>query len=140
MKFSALLLIAVKCLGLASALAIANADDNVNVLEERACFESGVTWGNTRDNALVEAQKHCNGIFLGKYNKYETRTKCQNLPGAKHVKFVVGLTGNNAPATRNLGYSECVDGLSSEIIQCSQGGDTTYGRWRFRADPNAGDC
>ncbi|KAM7201243.1 hypothetical protein V8F20_004989 [Naviculisporaceae sp. PSN 640] len=142
MKPSTLLIIAINYLGLTSAAAVVNPDEALTVanLEKRKCFESGAQWSSARDEAVAAAKKHCNAGLKGKYLKRETRVKCSNLPGNKHVKFTVGLTGSNAPDSRNLGYAECLDGLSSEIYNCKRGGDTTYGRWRFRADPNEGKC
>lgn len=145
MKPSTILFVAVNFLGLASAAAIADPepyalaepdvealDPLVSGLEKRKCFESGAKWSSVRKNAIAEAEKHCKGKLKGKYKKRETRVVCQNLPGAKHVVFTIGLTGANAPTSRTLGTAECVDGLTSEIQQCARGGDTTYGRWRYR--------
>ncbi|KAL2198297.1 hypothetical protein P885DRAFT_75909 [Corynascus similis CBS 632.67] len=144
MKVSTLLVAAVSYFGLASAAAVANPDSN-DVLESRdiharACFDSGANFGNQRATARDRASTACNGPLKGKYLKRETRVKCYSIGGGKHVKLTVGLTGPNAPDSRTLGYSECYDGLLSEIMNCGKGGDTTYGRWRFRADPNEGAC
>ncbi|KAK4243253.1 hypothetical protein C7999DRAFT_18378 [Corynascus novoguineensis] len=144
MKVSTLLVAAVSYLGLASAAAIANPDgDDVleaRNIEPRRCFKSGANFANQRANARDAAAKACKGPLKGKYYKRETRVRCYGIGGGKHVKLTVGLTGSNAPGERTLGYSECYDGLLSEIMNCGKGGDTTYGRWRFRADPNEGSC
>ncbi|KAL2138561.1 hypothetical protein VTI28DRAFT_6598 [Corynascus sepedonium] len=149
MKVSTLLVAAVSYLGLVSAAAIANPDTNDVLeardiegrdIEARACFKSGANFSNQRAKARDAAAKACKGPLKGKYHKRETRVRCYNIGGGKHVKLTVGLTGKNAPSERTIGYSECYDGLLSEIMNCGKGGDTTYGRWRFRADPNEGYC
>ncbi|KAH7034499.1 uncharacterized protein B0I36DRAFT_316429 [Microdochium trichocladiopsis] len=139
MKPSTLLFVAINYLGLASAAAI-TPDDTLPAIEKRACFDSGASWGSQRGTALTRAQTACNGPLKGTYQKRETRPECYSIGGGKIVRFTVGLTGPNAPEERNLGYAECLDGLTSEIISCGKGGDTTYGRWRYRADPNVGTC
>jgi hypothetical protein len=140
MKPSTILFVAVNYLGLASAASIASPDGQVNAVEKRACFESGASFGSQRSTALARARTACTGPLKGKYSKRETRVRCYNLGSNKHVKLTVGLTGPNAPSERTLSYADCLDGLTSEIISCSKGGDTTYGRWRYRADPNEGSC
>ncbi|KAK4247382.1 hypothetical protein C7999DRAFT_41258 [Corynascus novoguineensis] len=136
MKVSTLLVAAVSYFGLVSAAAIANPDINdaleARDIEARACFKSGANFANQRAKARDAAAKACKGPLKGKYHKRETRVRCYNIGGGKHVKLTVGLTGPNAPGERTLGYSECYDGLLSEIMNCGKGGDTTYGRWRYR--------
>lgn len=140
MKTSTLLLFAVNYLGLASAASIANPDDSLHAIEKRACFKTGASFGNDQSAALSAAWTACNNDFSGRYNKRETRVKCYNLSSNKQVKLTVGLTGPNAGSTRAIDERECYDGLSSEIFNCGKGGDTTYGNWRYRADPNEGRC
>ncbi|RYO77859.1 hypothetical protein DL766_004894 [Monosporascus sp. MC13-8B] len=140
MKPSTLLLFAVNYLGLASAASIANPDDSLHAMEKRACFKTGANFGNDQNAALNAARTACNGPLNGKYNKRETRVRCYNLSQSKHVMLTVGLTGRNAGSTRTIGSDECYNGLTKEIINCGKGGDTTYGNWRYRADPNEGRC
>ncbi|KFY06851.1 hypothetical protein V492_07686 [Pseudogymnoascus sp. VKM F-4246] len=144
MKPSTLLICAVSYLGLASGAAIASPDDSSiaidNTIEKRACFKSGVKFGGDQNAALKAARTACNSPFKGKYHKGDNRARCYNLASNKHVKLAVGLVGKNAGSTRTLGADECYNGLISEIMKCSQGGETTYGNWRYRADPNAGRC
>ncbi|KAH8723849.1 hypothetical protein GQ44DRAFT_750667 [Phaeosphaeriaceae sp. PMI808] len=140
MKPSTLLLFAVNYLGLASTASIANPDDSLHTIEKRDCFSSGANFGSDQNAALDAAQSACNGPLKGKYDKRETRVRCYNLSSNKHVKLTVGLTGPDAGSTRTIGSNECVNGLTKEIVNCSKGGDTTYGNWRYRADPNEGRC
>lgn len=132
MKPTTLLLLAVNSLGLASAASIASPDDNLHVLEKRACFKTGANYGSQRTNALDAVKKACEGPLKGTYVRRETRVRCYNIGGNKHVMVTIGLTGSNAPESRALGVDECRGGLNSEIINCGKGGDTTYGRWRYR--------
>ncbi|KFY44721.1 hypothetical protein V494_01357 [Pseudogymnoascus sp. VKM F-4513 (FW-928)] len=148
MKPSTLLICAVSYLGVASAVPTASPDDSLNTvenaientIEKRACFGSGVTFGGDQNAALKAARTACNSPLKGKYHKGDNRARCYNLASNKHVKLAVGLVGKNAGSTRTLGADECYNGLISEIMKCSHGGETTYGNWRYRADPNAGRC
>ncbi|CAI6091337.1 unnamed protein product [Clonostachys chloroleuca] len=136
------LLVAVNYLGLASAASIANPADSLYTLNKRNCFESGVSFGSDRGTAVAKARTACNGPLKGTYRKGHShdRSECYNLSGSKQVKFTVGLTGPNAGDSASLSFEDCLDGLSSEIYNCGKGGDTTYGHWRYRADPNEGLC
>jgi hypothetical protein len=132
MQPSTLILCAISYLGVASAASIGKADGSLDALERRACFESGANFSSDQNAALNAARSACNGSLKGKYNKRETRVKCYQLSTNKHVKLTVGLTGPNAGSTRTIDSDECYNGLTSEIIKCSKGGDTTYGNWRYR--------
>jgi hypothetical protein len=133
MKPATLLFFAANSLGLASAASVGSPDDGVlSAVEKRACFKSGANFSSDQNDALKAARTACTGPLKGKYSKRETRVRCYNIAGNKHVKLTVGLTGPNAPSTRTIGYSECYNGLVKEIINCGKGGDTTYGRWRYR--------
>jgi hypothetical protein len=102
-------------------------------VEKRACFKSGANFSSDQNDALKAARTACGGpLTKGKYQKRETRVKCYNIAKNKHVKLTVGLTGSNAPSERKIGFDECLNGLTKEIINCGKGGDTTYGRWRYR--------
>ncbi|KAK4188077.1 hypothetical protein QBC35DRAFT_550617 [Podospora australis] len=113
---------------------------HVNTIQKRGCFSTGATWGSDQNTALNKAREICDGFFEGTWQKRESHMRCFQLSANKHVKFTVGLMGPNAGATRYLGSDECYGGLISEIVKCSRGGETTYGNWRYRADPNDGQC
>jgi hypothetical protein len=161
MKPSNYLLFAVSYLGLASAASIANPDANLDPIEKRGCFQTGEKYGEQKDEALKAARSACSGPLRGTYNKRETRVKCYNIGNNKHVKLTVGLTGKNAPSSRNIGSDECYRGLEGRIEACPKGDDKEYGNWRYRqvlsyqlrvthlyfhvtnycrADPNKGPC
>ncbi|KAL2211174.1 hypothetical protein CC79DRAFT_1366546 [Sarocladium strictum] len=55
------------------------------------------------------------------------------------VNFAISLTRDNAGETRELGYKECIDGLIKQV-GCSKGGQKEYGNWKYRADPQQGQC
>ncbi|KAK3187360.1 hypothetical protein K4F52_003992 [Lecanicillium sp. MT-2017a] len=142
MKPSTLLLVAINTFTLTSAAPSVDpsVDDVPHAMEKRRCFQSGANFGSDQNAALKAARSACNGPLKGKYNKRETRVRCYNLSNRKHVKLTVGLTGHNAGSTRTIGSDECYNGLIKEIVNCKKGGDTTYGNWRYRADPNEGKC
>ncbi|VUC21232.1 unnamed protein product [Clonostachys rosea] len=140
MKASTLVLVAIHYLGLASAASIASPDGIVENLEIRKCFATGEKYGIEKGEAFAAARQACNGPLKGTYSKRETRVRCYNIGRNKQVKLTVGLTGKNAGSTRTIGSDECYNGLSKEISNCEKGGDTTYGNWRYRADPNNGLC
>lgn len=131
MKPSALL-VAVNYLALASAAAVANADNSVHDMQKRACFNSGVTFGGDRKNALSAADRACSGPLKGRYYKRQTLVECSNIARNKRVMLTVGLSGPNAPGSKTITKAECYDGLIGEIMRCPKGGDTTYGTWRYR--------
>ncbi|KAH6884604.1 hypothetical protein B0T10DRAFT_493468 [Thelonectria olida] len=141
MQLSTLLLYITASISLTSAIAIPEAGDSTQHLQKRACFKTGENFGNQRDLAQDKARFACNKHFKGNWKKRETVVKCYDLGSSgKSVLLTVGLTGPNAGSTRYLDPDECFSGLSSEILNCGKGGDTTYGNWRYRADPNSGGC
>ncbi|KAL3952486.1 hypothetical protein ACCO45_012429 [Purpureocillium lilacinum] len=111
MQLSVLFVVAVASLGLSSAATTPNPSDSH--LEKRKCFKTG---------------------------EKEKVTRCYGISSKKSVKYTVGLLGPNAGATRYLGEDECYDGLHKEVVNCNRGGETTYGNWYYRADPNAERC
>ncbi|CAH0003612.1 unnamed protein product [Clonostachys byssicola] len=146
MKCSTIILFAVNALGLVSAAAVAdpepasivNPDDLVNNLETRRCFLSGEKFDDM-PKTYQKVRDLCAGPFKGTYKKNEVRTYCRAV-GRISVKYTIGLQGHNAGSTRNMDFNECVNGLDKEIKNCAKGGDTTYGNWRYRVDPNSGSC
>ncbi|EHK21764.1 uncharacterized protein TRIVIDRAFT_111995 [Trichoderma virens Gv29-8] len=139
MKPSTIFISAISYVSLASSAAIANPDDSLNALEKRSCFKTGASYGAEKAAANKAALTACSGALTGTYSKRETRVKCYPIGNNKVVMLTIGLTGKNAPSSRTIYSQECFDGLSKEI-ECSKGGDTTYGNWRYRADPNEGSC
>ncbi|KAL2206784.1 hypothetical protein CC79DRAFT_1349646 [Sarocladium strictum] len=141
MKLANLSIVAVSYLSLVSAMPVLGSDDASPAdLEKRKCFHTGESFGSSREAALDAAEYACTSDLIGTYSKRETRVRCYGIGNGKSVKLTVGLTGKNAPATRRIQFNECVDGLHKEIQNCGRGGDTTYGNWRYRADPNKGGC
>ncbi|KAJ8108143.1 hypothetical protein OPT61_g8377 [Boeremia exigua] len=118
MQPSTLLLVTASSLGLASAASLPN-DPTLHAMSKRACFQTGASFGDQR-SAAADAAK-----------------KSMQRPSQRHVQEA---RGHNAGSTRSIAYAECLDGLSSEIYNCGKGGDTTYGNWRYRADPNNNAC
>ncbi|KAF2790252.1 hypothetical protein K505DRAFT_282953 [Melanomma pulvis-pyrius CBS 109.77] len=109
-------------------------------LEKRKCFATGEKFGNERDTARRAAEFVCYNKLASSFSRGTVRSICINLHYNKRVNFKLGLTGPNAPARRTIGGAECRDGMFSEIDSCSKGGETTYGRWYYRVDPNKGYC
>ncbi|KAH6869428.1 hypothetical protein B0T10DRAFT_296282 [Thelonectria olida] len=139
MQPSTLLLFAVASLGFTSAATIPEVTDS-NHLHKRKCFKTGQPYGNQQGEAQEFARTVCNNHFKGTWRKGDKVSRCYTLPDNKSVIFTVGLLGKNAGATRYLGSDECYDGLHKEVVNCSHGGETTYGNWYYRADPNTGIC
>ncbi|OAL49304.1 hypothetical protein IQ07DRAFT_681264 [Pyrenochaeta sp. DS3sAY3a] len=109
-------------------------------LEKRKCFSTGEKFGNEKITAKQAASYVCWNKLAGTYRRGDVQLFCADLHNNKRVNFKLGLKGPNAPASRYIGGKECLDGMLSEINSCSHGGETTYGRWYYRADPNKGYC
>ncbi|MCJ1463463.1 hypothetical protein MMC07_002070 [Pseudocyphellaria aurata] len=73
------------------------------------------------------------------YLKGEERYKC--VTDAAGVKWYFALTfiGDNQDS-RLITSAECQDGMNKQISQCKFGGETSYGNWKYRADPDGGHC
>ncbi|KAK0387549.1 hypothetical protein NLU13_3795 [Sarocladium strictum] len=111
-------------------------------IEKRACFKKGRSFGPYKDLALNSAEFWCKSYYEGDYKKGKVYPKKDTLALANKpklcIEFKIGLTGPNAPATKRLKWQECLSGFESEIRSCGKGGQTTYGNWYYRVDPN--DC
>ncbi|KAK0510302.1 hypothetical protein JMJ35_007696 [Cladonia borealis] len=79
----------------------------------------------------------CNYLQGNAYVKQETRSQCvQDLAG---VMWDFSLTYIGSGDTRPITSAECQNGMNKQI-QCQYGGETSYGNWKYRADPNFGSC
>ncbi|KAF1969410.1 hypothetical protein BU23DRAFT_601608 [Bimuria novae-zelandiae CBS 107.79] len=109
-------------------------------LEKRKCFKTGAKWGHPKQLYGKAAVFACYNKLSGTYKRGQVYRVCGPVSNSMSVEFKLGLTGKNAPKTRYISGGECLSGMSSEINSCSRGGQTTYGNWYYRVDPNKGGC
>ncbi|KAK4187479.1 hypothetical protein QBC35DRAFT_452261 [Podospora australis] len=103
------------------------------------CYQDGIEWSD-RQQALGIVKSACEQLLIGKYGPKNTfngeRRTCANMGPNKIDIIITHIQGGD----RDLPYEECYDGLQKEVTRCSRGGDTSYTNWRYKADPNAGNC
>ncbi|KAI9170564.1 hypothetical protein HJFPF1_00032 [Paramyrothecium foliicola] len=129
---------------LAAAVASGAAMDEVhlnaardNTILKRGCYSGGENWGANLGYALSFATQACNDALQGDYNQGDQRSKCYNLDSNKKVDFRLS---KHSDGSRHIAPEECYDGMQKEINNCDHGGETSYGNWFYKADPNAGQC
>jgi hypothetical protein len=97
-----------------------------------SCYSGGEDWGDQL-HALQAAHFACNHRMSGTYgpsgNPGGHRATCVNRNGKKLEFEIWHVLGG----VRQLHPDECYSGISSEIINCVHGGDTTYTNWRYRS-------
>ncbi|VUC35638.1 unnamed protein product [Clonostachys rosea] len=103
------------------------------------CYSGGEPWGD-KATALAAAEQACRESLTGTYGGSGTvnghRHRCINANN-KALNFEIWhVKGGD----RNLALAECKDGIQKEVNGCNTGGDTTYTNWRYKGDPNAGNC
>ncbi|KAG9253653.1 uncharacterized protein F5Z01DRAFT_737503 [Emericellopsis atlantica] len=92
------------------------------------------------DAAAVVADKACDLKLGGTYGPEGTyngrKAACFNTPHGK-MDFIITHISDGE---RDLSQEECYDGLQKEIHGCGKGGSSSYTNWRYKADPNEGEC
>jgi hypothetical protein len=90
------------------------------------CYSGGESWGD-RQVALNSAQAACDAGLSGDFDGNTNKATCMDGNGIRFNFSVHRLQSSRG----SLSAAECFDGLQREINGCANGGDTSYGTWRF---------
>ncbi|RYP15732.1 hypothetical protein DL765_005534 [Monosporascus sp. GIB2] len=103
------------------------------------CYKSGTVYHN-KDEVSSAAKVACDYGLSGDFgpeNEFNSQKRgCINTLNGK-VDFVVTHID---PGNQYLSPADCHKNLQREIYACDHGGESNYGDFAYKSDPNEGSC
>ncbi|KAG0139353.1 hypothetical protein CROQUDRAFT_666633, partial [Cronartium quercuum f. sp. fusiforme G11] len=93
------------------------------------CRTRGFSYGSSANRARAsQALESVCKELTGTYAATTFKTVCRDSPEKIRFNFFVQHV---KIGRRDIGITECMEGLNKEITGCDKGGDTTYTNWRY---------